>query len=158
MRLFLAEPLTPAWGGRAELIYGLGKSWSLGADGEVSFSRRRVDLGTLDAQLLSTSGWGGPRFGSDALSATPAFGARIGVANLRGAPSDATVLGRHVVRAWGGPALLGRLDGRVGVLSLALVAEFGIAVLSTRAVAGEATGLAIEGGWLSASVNAGHHF
>jgi hypothetical protein len=154
-RWFLGEPRTLAAGGRLELSRRFASPWDAGFDLDGAFSRRRVELGAVEARLLSTAAWFGARAGGAAWSLTGAVGGRLGLALLSGDPSASTARGHRITRAWGGPTLALRTDGAVGPLALALVLEGGLMAAGAEGLAGGASAIGITTGWASASANLG---
>jgi len=157
-RFFLASPQTTALGARVELGFRFAAPWDLGFDIEGAFARQSVDLGAVEARLLSTAAWFGARTGSAAWSLTAALGGRLGLAALRGTPGDLSALGHDVLRPWAGPMLVVRGDGAVDPLAFALMVEGGFAAIGAEGLANGAPVLAIKGGWVAVSASAGVRF
>jgi hypothetical protein len=156
-RWLLGEPRSSAFGARLELSHRLGTPWDIGLDLEGVVTRRSVGLGTVEAKLLSSAAWFGARAFGTAFSATAALGGRFGLVELSGSP-DVLARGHRVTRPFGGPLLLVRGDGTIGVLALALVFEGGLAAVGAEGLAGGAEAISLAGGWLTVSANAGVHF
>lgn len=156
-RWLLGEPRSSAFGARLELSHRLGTPWDVGLDLEGAVARRSVGLGTVEAKLLSGAAWFGARAFGTAFSATAALGGRAGLVELSGSP-DVLARGHRVTRPFGGPLLLVRGDGTLGVLALALVLEGGLAAVGAEGLAGGAEAISLGGGWLTVSANAGVHF
>jgi hypothetical protein len=156
-RWLLGEPRSSAFGARLELSHRLGTPWDVGLDLEGAVARRSVGLGTVEAKLLSGAAWFGARAFGTTFSATAALGGRFGLVELSGSP-DVLARGHRVTRPFGGPLLLVRSDGTLGVLALALVFEGGLAAVGAEGLAGGAEALSLGGGWLTVSANAGVHF
>jgi hypothetical protein len=157
-RFFLASPRTTGVGARAELGFRFAAPWDLGFDIEGAFARQRVDLGVVDARLVSTAAWFGARTGSAAWSLTAALGGRLGIAALRGTPEGLPARGHDVVRPWAGPVLVARADGSLDTVAFVLMTEGGFAARGAEGLAGGASAVGIKGGWFSASVGAGVRF
>jgi hypothetical protein len=156
-RWLLGEPRSSAFGARLELSHRLGTPWDVGLDLEGAVTRRSVGLGTVEAKLLSSAAWFGARAFGTAFSATAALGGRFGLVELSGSP-DVLARGHRVTRPFGGPLLLVRGDGTLGVLAVALVFEGGLAAVGAEGLAGGAEAISLAGGWLTVSANAGVHF
>jgi hypothetical protein len=156
-RLFLGDPRSAAFGVRIELSRRFGGPWDAGLDFEGALARRSVELGTVDARLLSSAAWFGARAGGAARSATAALGSRFGLVELSGSATG-VARGHRVTRAFGGPLLLLRADAATGQVALALVLEGGLAGVGAEGVAGGTPALTIGRGWLAASANAGIRF
>ena len=156
-RWLLGEPRSSAFGARLELSHRLGTPWDVGLDLEGAAARRSVGLGTVEAKLLSGAAWFGARAFGTTFSATAALGGRFGLVELSGSP-DVLARGHRVKRAFGGPLLLVRGDGTLGLLALALVFEGGLAAVGAEGLAGGAEAISLGGGWLTVSANAGVHF
>lgn len=154
-RFYLGEPATTAGGFRSELSFRFGIPLDLGFDIEGTFAGRRVSLGSVDAKMLSTAAWLGPRVGGDVWSATAAFGARIGVNELSGSASPPAERAHRVTRSTGGPLLVLRADGAVRSLALALALEAGYAAIGAQGLSGGAAAIGFDGVWLALTANAG---
>jgi hypothetical protein len=156
-RWLLGEPRSSAFGARLELSRRLGMPWDVGLELEGAVARRSVGLGTVEAKLLSGAAWFGARAFGTTFSATAALGGRFGLVELSGSP-DVLARGHRVIRPFGGPLLLVRGDGTLGVLALALVFEGGLAAVGAEGLAGGAEAISLGSGWLTVSANAGVHF
>jgi hypothetical protein len=154
-RWFVGEPRTLVFGGRLELSRRFASSWDGGFDIDGTFARRTVDLGVIDARLLSAAAWLGVRAGSRTWSATAGAGARFGVALLTGAPRDAEQRGHESTRPWGGPTLVLRTDAAAGALALALALEGGLAAAGSEGLSGGEPAIGFTTGWVSVSASAG---
>jgi hypothetical protein len=128
--------------------------WDLGLDVEGVLARRSVELGAVEARLLSTAAWLGARMGSGAWSLTAALGGRIGLAALRGSP-DAATRGQRVMRPWAGPVLVARGDGAADPVAFAVMVEGGYAASGAEGLAGGARALGVSSGWVAASASVG---
>jgi hypothetical protein len=157
-RRFLGEPRTLSFGGRLELSRRFASRLDGGVDIEGTFARRTVDLGVVEARLLSAAAWVGFRAGSSAWSATGGVGARFGVALLSGAPRDAEDRGHRSTRPWGGPVLVIRTDAAAGALALGLALEAGLAAAGSEGLAGGQPVIGFANGWASVSTSAGIRF
>jgi hypothetical protein len=157
-RLFLGDPRTFSAGGRVEVSRRFVSAWDAGLDVDVGFSRRRVELGAVEASLLSTALWLGARGGGPAWSVTGALGGRLGLARLTGAPNRSETRGHRVTRPWAGPVLVVRTDGAIGLLALAVLLEGGFAAVGAEGLAAGAPALGFQGAWSSVSANAGIRF
>lgn len=156
-RLTVAAPATAAFGARAELSRRFAAPFDAGVDLELTFARRRVDLGTVEAAVLSTAAWLGARAGGDSWSATAGLGARLGLAALRGAPMDAA-RGHRIMRPVGGPLLMLRGDGWLAPLAVALLVEGGVAAVGAEGTAGGQPAIALRGAWVAACASVGIGF
>jgi hypothetical protein len=157
-RWFLGEPSTTAFGGRLELSRRFASAWDAGFDVDGTFARRTVELGIVEARLLSAAAWVGARAGSGSWSATAAVGGRFGVARLQGAPRDATSRGHGSTRPWGGPTLVLRTDAAAGALALSLGFEGGVAAAGSEGLSGGRPALGFTNGWVTVSASGGIRF
>jgi len=154
-RFYFGGADTAAVGLRSELSFRFAIPLDLGFDIEGSVARHRVSLGSVEARMLSTAVWFGPRAGNDVWSATAALGARLGVVGLSGSATPSAAEAHAVTRAAGGPMLVLRGDGAVRSLALALVLEGGYAVVGAQGLSGGAAAIGVEGAWLAVSASAG---
>jgi hypothetical protein len=77
-------------------------------------------------------------------------GGRLGVARLRGRPSDDTVTGLQFVAVWGGPILSSLLAFEViEHLNLAARVELGVTIAGVEGTAEDETVLSLDGPWMS---------
>jgi hypothetical protein len=157
-RWFLGEPRTMALGGRLELTRRFASPWDGGLDLDATFTRRTVELGVVEARLLSAAAWVGVRAGSSAWSATGGVGARLGLALLEGMPRGVENRGHQSTRPWGGPMLVLRTDAAAGALALALALEGGLAAAGAEGLAGGRPAIGFTNGWASVSASAGIRF
>jgi hypothetical protein len=154
-RWFLGEPRTMVFGGRLELSRRFASSWDAGFDIDGTFARRTVELGVVEARLVSAAAWVGVRAGSNAWSATGGVGARFGVALLEGAPRDPEHRGHRSTRPFGGPTLVLRTDAAAGALALALALEGGLAAAGAEGLSAGRPAIGFTDGWVSVSASAG---
>jgi hypothetical protein len=157
-RTFLGEPGTLVFGGRLELSRRSASLWDAGVDVDGTFARRTVELGVVEARLLSAAAWAGFRAGSSAWSATGGVGARFGLALLSGAARNTEARGHRSTRPWGGPMLVIRTDAAAGALVLGLAVEGGLAAVGSEGLAGGQPALGFTDGWASVSASAGIRF
>jgi hypothetical protein len=157
-RWFMGDPRTLAPGARLELSRRFTSPWDAGFDLDGSFVRRTVDLGIVEARLLSAGAWVGLRAGSSEWSATGGIGGRLGLALLKGAARDAGSRGHRKARPWGGPTLVLRTDAATGAFALALAIEGGLAVAGAEGLSAGEPAIAFTNGWASASASAGLRF
>jgi hypothetical protein len=157
-RVFLGEPKTLAAGARLELSRRFVSGWDAGLDVDGTFARRRVDLGAVEARLLSTAAWLGARAGGASWSVTGGIGGRLGLALLEGAPASPGTLGHRTTRPWGGPMLVIRGDGGAGGLALALSLEGGVALAGAEGLSAGAPAIGFTRGWASVSASAGFRY
>ena len=157
-RFFLAAPRTTAAGARVELGFRFAAPWDLGLEIEGSLAGRSVRLGAVEARLLSTAAWLGPRVGSAAWSITAGLGGRAGLAELRGTPGGLAVSGHEVIRPWAGPVIVVRGDGARDPLVFSLMVEGGVAATGAVGLTEGAPALAVKGGWVATSGSAGVRF
>lgn len=153
-RHFVSAPATTLLGGRLELSHRFRVPLDVGLDVEGAMGRQRVKIGTLEAQLLSTSAWLAVRAGGGEWSASAGIGSRAGVAYLQGAPVFGA-RGHQVTRPVVGALALLRADGALGMVAMAIAGEGGYAVAGAQGLASGAVALRLDGFWLALSVNAG---
>lgn len=154
-RLFLGEPRTLSGGGRLELSRRFAAPWDAGVDVDGTFARRRVELGALEARSLSTAVWLGLRVGGAVWSMTGGAGGRVGVVALSGDAKADAVRAHRATRPWGGPLLVLRTDGSLGVVAMALALEGGVAAAGAEGLARGTPALGFTGAWASVSANVG---
>jgi hypothetical protein len=154
-RAFLGAPRTLTFGARFEASRRFAASWDAGLDLEAALGKRRVALGDAEARLMSIGGWLGVRGGGAVWSATTGLGARLGLAELRGAADETGAQGHEVTRVWGGPALVLRGDGAIAPVAFAILLEGGLAVAGAEGLADRTHAIALSRGWLAASLNVG---
>jgi hypothetical protein len=153
-RHFVSTPATTLLGVRLELSRRFGAPFDAGLDLDGAMNRHQVNLGTVEARLLSTGAWLAARAGRADWSASAGFGGRAGLVQLRGAP-DLDARGHRVLRPLVGALVLLRADGALGPVALAIVGEGGYALAGAQGLASGAPALRLDGIWVAVSANAG---
>jgi hypothetical protein len=149
--LLFTSPGPPAFGGRATIEIA---PIAFGArlDAGAYFGSESVDLGDVSLLLADVGLSGFGRFGGDVVLFDIGVGARVGIARLRGRPSEGQVEtqafeGATLTGAWAGPFLGGRATFRVEPLLIVADLEAGLVI---RPVVGNAEGTTVvsaDGAW-----------
>ncbi len=151
-RRFFGEGGAVGWGGRFGVDRRFG-SWILGADLEVDRASTTLDAGETRAWLASLGAFGGLAAASGRLAGSLSAGVRGGLAWLSGSPAPGSgTVGHGVTRPWFGPALAARAAVGGARVAVFVSLEVGWVVRGAQGLVGDATAIAIEGGWLTAGL------
>jgi hypothetical protein len=151
-RMFAGTAGAAGWGGRAGLDGRRGRG-IFATDLEIDRASTTLDVGEARAWLASLGLFGGVELGGGRMGGTLAAGARAGLAWMSGEPATGSALvGHGVTRPWWGPALLARASVGGARLAAVVSLELGWVVHGAQGLAGSATVIAIDGGWLAAGL------
>jgi hypothetical protein len=160
------------WGGGLRLGWAFGRGWrersgtdpGLGPrlgpvlDVELAAAESSADrtLGTVQVSLWSTTLRALVRLRAGRAWLDLGGGARLGLAQLRGVPADATVArGSGLAGTWAGPLAYAGVGSRFGHVVVALGLEAGHVLRPVSGTVDQGPPIAVDGNWACATVAAG---
>jgi hypothetical protein len=156
------------WGGGLRFGWAFGRGWrarpddrpALGpvVDVEAAAAESSADrtLGTVQVSLWSTTLRALLRLRAGRTWLDAGGGARLGLAQVRGVPADATVArGSSVAGTWAGPVAYAGVGGRFGHVVVELGVEGGRVLRPVSGTVDQGPPISIDGNWACATVAAG---